>query len=255
MELVYTSAIVPVGAVANNNGGNQQQVVATTANVVTPPAAAANRTYSPTELHKSQSFTSEGCPSESPLGHETDNVESPTSMVGSANNSAIFQYYLQPLSAEASAQQTVQWLQTNRFSSHVRTFGLFAGADILRLSRDDLIQICGLADGIRLFNALHAKALAPRLTLYLTQDPSQVFHAVFLENLSCVEIANKLANLVQLSSQHILDVYTEGPCGIHVLVTDDVVQNMKDESMYTVELLPDQNSDRYRLLLKPTSPH
>jgi len=112
----------------------------------------------------------------------------------------------------------------------------------------------------------------------LTQDPSQVFHAVFLENLSCVEIANKLANLVQLSSQHILDVYTEGPCGIHVLVTDDVVQNMKDESMYTVELLPgmlksklidffiffinnfllyflDQNSDRYRLLLKPTSPH
>jgi len=77
-------------------------------------------------------------------------------MIGSGNN-AIFQYYLQPLSAEASAQQTVHWLQTNRFSSHVRTFGRFAGADILRLSRDDLIQICGLADGIRLFNALHAK--------------------------------------------------------------------------------------------------
>lgn len=86
-------------------------------------------------------------------------------MVGSANNSAIFQYYLQPLSAEASAQQTVQWLQTNRFSSHVRTFGLFAGADILRLSRDDLIQICGLADGIRLFNALHAKYYLDRMTI------------------------------------------------------------------------------------------
>lgn len=65
-----------------------------------------------------------------------------------------------------------------------------------------------------------------------------MFHAIFLENLSCIEIANKLAALVQLSSQHILDVYIEGPCGIHVLVTDDVVQNMKDESMYTVELLP-----------------
>jgi transcription factor CP2-like protein len=82
------------------------------------------------------------------------------------------------------------------------------------------------------------RALAPRLTLYLTQDQSQVFHAVFLENLSCVEIANKLAALVQLSSQHVLDVYIEGPCGIHVLVTDDVVRNMKDESMFTVELLP-----------------
>ena len=77
-------------------------------------------------------------------------------MIGSGN-SAVYQYYLQPLSAEASSQQTAQWLQTNRFSSHVRTFARFAGADILRLSRDDLIQICGLADGIRLFNALHAK--------------------------------------------------------------------------------------------------
>lgn len=81
--------------------------------------------------------------------------------------------------------------------------------------------------------------------MYLTQDPSQVFHAVFLENLSCVEIATKLAALVQLSSQHVLDVYVEGPCGIHVLVTDDVVQNMKDESMYTVELLPGEFSEAF----------
>nr|SVE74345.1 EOG090X0AJ3 [Daphnia barbata] len=238
LELVYTSAIVPVGTATSNGSSSQTtQAVAVATTVVTPPAVLASRTYSPTELHKSQSFTSEGCPSESPLGHDTDNVESPTSMIGSGN-SAVYQYYLQPLSAEASAQQTAQWLQTNRFSGQARTFSRFAGADILRLTRDDLIQICGLADGIRLFNALHAKALAPRLTLYLTQDQSQVFHAIFLENLSCVEIAHKLAALVQLSSQHVLDVYIEGPCGIHVLVTDEVVQNMKDESMYTVELLP-----------------
>lgn len=82
------------------------------------------------------------------------------------------------------------------------------------------------------------RALVPRMTLYLTQDQSQVFHAVFLENLSCVEIASKLATLVQLPVQSVLDVYIEGPCGIHVLVTDEVVQNIKDESMFTVELLP-----------------
>jgi len=257
LELVHTSAIVPVGSA--NTGNNN----APPGNVVTPPAVAApiipaasvvvQRNYSPSELHKSQSFTSEGCPSESPLDHEADNIESPTSMVGSGSG-VLYQYYMQPLSAEASAQQTAQWLQSNRFSSHLRTFNRFAGADILRLSRDDLIQICGLADGIRLFNALHAKAIAPRLTLYLTQDQSPVFHAIFLESLSCVEIGSKLANLVQLPSQHIMEVYVEGPCGIHVLVTDEVVQNMKDESMFMVELLPDQTSDRYRLLLKPTSP-
>ena len=31
------------------------------------------------------------------------------------------------------------------------------GVDLLRLTRDDLIQICGLADGIRLNNALQSK--------------------------------------------------------------------------------------------------
>lgn len=77
-------------------------------------------------------------------------------MMGSGGG-ALFQYYMHPLSVDASAQQTAQWLQSNRFSCHVRTFGKFAGADILRLSREDLIQICGLPDGIRLFNALHAK--------------------------------------------------------------------------------------------------
>ena len=82
------------------------------------------------------------------------------------------------------------------------------------------------------------RAIAPRLTLYLTQDQSPVFHAVFLENLTCAELGQKLAALVQLPDPHVLDVFVEGPCGIHVLVTDEVVQNVKDESMYTVELLP-----------------
>ena len=43
------------------------------------------------------------------------------------------------------------------------------GCDLLRLSRDDLIQICGLADGIRLNNALQSKTLRPKLTIYLCQ--------------------------------------------------------------------------------------
>lgn len=32
-----------------------------------------------------------------------------------------------------------------------------AGADLLRMSRDDLVQICGPADGIRLFNTLKGR--------------------------------------------------------------------------------------------------
>jgi len=34
---------------------------------------------------------------------------------------------------------------------------MLIGSDLLRLCREDLIQICGTADGIRLYNALQAK--------------------------------------------------------------------------------------------------
>ncbi|KAL4712249.1 hypothetical protein ACJJTC_011110, partial [Scirpophaga incertulas] len=60
------------------------------------------------------------------------------------------------LCKEASASETQEWLSRHRFNQHAATFANFSGADLLRLSRDDIIQICGLADGIRLFNALHA---------------------------------------------------------------------------------------------------
>nr|CAD7424798.1 unnamed protein product [Timema monikensis] len=147
------------------------------------------------------------------------------------------QFLHQPLPSDASAQQTAQWLQAHRFGQHLRTFTSFSGADVLRLSRDDLIQICGLADGIRLYNALHAKAIAPRLTVYLCVEQSSVYHALFLSSLSCLEMANKLAQLMGVSCDQIRDIYVQGPGGIHVLITDEVVRNIKDESMYTIEIL------------------
>jgi len=159
--------------------------------------------------------------------------------------------YLQPLPSEATAQQTAHWLQSNRFGSYLRVFASFSGADILRLSRDDLIQICGLPDGIRLFNALHSKAIAPRLTLYLCVEQSSVYHALYLDNLSCAEMASKLAQLMGITADQIHDIYVQGPGGIHVLITDDVVRNIKDEAMFTIEILQDQSGERYRLLLKP----
>ncbi|CAM9370391.1 unnamed protein product [Lampetra planeri] len=73
----------------------------------------------------------------------------------------------------ASIQETQQWLHRNRFSQFSRLFNNFAGTDLLKLSRDDLIQICGPADGIRLHNALKAKSVRPRLTIYLCQEPQQ----------------------------------------------------------------------------------
>uniref|UniRef100_A0A8B9ZBY5 SAM domain-containing protein n=1 Tax=Buteo japonicus TaxID=224669 RepID=A0A8B9ZBY5_9AVES len=54
-------------------------------------------------------------------------------------------------------QEAQQWLHRNRFSTFSRLFRNFSGADLLKLTREDVIQICGPADGIRLFNALKGR--------------------------------------------------------------------------------------------------
>ncbi|XP_041856706.1 transcription factor CP2-like protein 1 isoform X3 [Melanotaenia boesemani] len=73
----------------------------------------------------------------------------------------------------SSPQNTQQWLQRHRFSPFSRLFSSFSGADLLRLSREDLIQICGPADGIRLFNTMKGRCIQPRLTIYVCQQPTR----------------------------------------------------------------------------------
>jgi transcription factor CP2-like protein len=40
-----------------------------------------------------------------------------------------------------------------------------------------------------------------------------------------------------ITADQIHDIYVQGPGGIHVLITDDVVRNIKDEAMFTIEIL------------------
>ncbi|CAK9827235.1 Upstream-binding protein 1 [Anthophora retusa] len=161
---------------------------------------------------------------------------------------------LAQLSPDANAAQTTTWLRAGRFNAFESTFASFSAADILRLSRDDLIQICGLADGIRLFNALHSKAPTPKLTLYFSlEDNGSLWRVAYLDSLTSSALMNKLLNTLSLPHDRLHSVLFLGPQGIHVLVTDELVANMKDESMYFVETIKDNASERYKLLLKPSS--
>ncbi|KAK9302143.1 hypothetical protein QLX08_005749 [Tetragonisca angustula] len=161
---------------------------------------------------------------------------------------------LAQLSPDANAAQTTTWLRAGRFSAFESTFASFSASDILRLSRDDLIQICGLADGIRLFNALHSKAPTPKLTLYFSlEDNGSLWRVAYLDSLTSSALINKLLNTLSLPHDRLHSVLFLGPQGIHVLVTDELVANMKDESMYFVETIKDNASERYKLLLKSSS--
>lgn len=102
---------------------------------------------------------------------------------------------MQQLSPTASIQDTQKWLLKNRFNSYARLFSNFSGthvdhalewkravgsntdflnslsgSDLLKLTREDVVQICGPADGIRLFNALKSRWVWVCVSACLCQD-------------------------------------------------------------------------------------
>lgn len=87
-----------------------------------------------------------------------------------SNQLCLLVYFPQQLTPESNTQQTAQWLRKNSFGNYLSTFANFNGADILRLTREDLIQICGLPDGIRLLYALHSKWVSSRMVLKMRRD-------------------------------------------------------------------------------------
>ncbi|MBN3325475.1 TF2L1 protein, partial [Atractosteus spatula] len=140
----------------------------------------------------------------------------------------------------SSIQDTQQWLHRQRFSPFCRLFSNFSGADLLKMSKEDFVQICGPADGIRLFNAIKGRCIQPRLTVYVCQEQTRnhqqskpessdgffifiiVYHAIYLEELTAGELAEKIASLYNILTHQIGRVYRQGPAGIHVLVSDEV---------------------------------
>ncbi|KAG7268847.1 hypothetical protein CRUP_011296 [Coryphaenoides rupestris] len=179
----------------------------------------------------------------------------------------------QQLSPTASIQDAQKWLLKNRFNSHARLFSHFSGSDLLKLTRDDLVQICGPADGIRLFNALKSRSVRPRLTVYVCQEslsespllerrgnsengepssPSSlyVYHALYLEDLTAAELIRKMASVCNLPLCTISQVYRQGPTGIHILLSDQMVYNLPDESCFLICSLKDDLGEGLHLILK-----
>ncbi|CAH6777506.1 upstream-binding protein 1 isoform X2 [Phodopus roborovskii] len=169
----------------------------------------------------------------------------------------------------ATTQETQQWLLKNRFSSYTRLFSNFSGADLLKLTKEDLVQICGAADGIRLYNSLKSRSVRPRLTIYVCQEqPTSsvpqgpqaagesgggtpcVYHAIYLEEMVASEVARKLASVFNIPFHQINQVYRQGPTGIHILVSDQMVQNFQDESCFLFSTVKAENNDGIHIILK-----
>lgn len=141
------------------------------------------------------------------------------------------------LSPSASADVTIKWLKENRFDAHLNTFSQFSGTDILVLSKEDMIKICGLTDGIRLYNALHTNRVKSKLTIFVSALNDDVFRAIYLDSLTVSELQAKIVSSLQVPKcTYLKRLCIVGPAGVKILISDDVVKNLSDESLYIVEL-------------------
>uniref|UniRef100_A0AAY4CVT8 Transcription factor CP2 n=1 Tax=Denticeps clupeoides TaxID=299321 RepID=A0AAY4CVT8_9TELE len=112
------------------------------------------------------------------------------------------------------------------------------------------------------FNSTHNSftvsegVVRPRLTVYVCQESQQVreqqqkhengdgssstffvYHAIYLEELTAAELTEKIAQLFSISPRQISQIFKQGPTGIHVLVSDEMIQNFQDEICFVLDTM------------------
>lgn len=150
---------------------------------------------------------------------------------------------------ESSPAECILWLQRNMFDNLIKEFGNFTGADLLNLTRGDLIDICGAACGIRLYNNLHGKTY---LTTYVRLPIHKAFSAIYLKTAKVLEFSSKIKAFCGLPADCKCDFYVSGPSGTRVILTDEVICNMLKDSLFVVECKENssQSDDSFSVFLK-----
>uniref|UniRef100_A0A7N6BQ91 Grh/CP2 DB domain-containing protein n=1 Tax=Anabas testudineus TaxID=64144 RepID=A0A7N6BQ91_ANATE len=125
------------------------------------------------------------------------------------------------------------------------------------------------------FNSTHNSfpvaegVVRPRLTIYVCQESQQardqqpkhengdaaantffVYHAIYLEELTAAELTEKIAQLFNISPRQINQIFKQGPTSIHVLVSDEMIQNFQDEVCFVLDTMKDDTNDGYHIILK-----
>lgn len=80
-----------------------------------------------------------------------------------------------------------------RFGS-TKTLWDFSGLDLMRLSKEELVEMCGLAEGIRLHNALHYKItffitvinVQPLILILCFESQDELYLLILIFNLTCI---------------------------------------------------------------------
>ncbi|KAF0024795.1 hypothetical protein F2P81_023597 [Scophthalmus maximus] len=106
------------------------------------------------------------------------------------------------------------------------------------------------------------RSVCPRLTVYVCQESSllerhdtdengehsissslRVYHALYLEELTAAELIRKMACVCSLPLGKINQVYRQGPTGILILLSDQMVYNFPDESSFLISTVKGVNNN------------
>jgi transcription factor CP2-like protein len=152
-----------------------------------------------------------------------------------------------PLLPSASHLETRQWLHNNRFGQFLSMFANYSADDLLRMSRKDLIEICGTGEGIRLYNLLRMR---PKLTLYIAREGDSLYQAIFLDNSTVVELAENLCMRFNVQQSSVHSIARICSNGIAVALDDNFISRLEDESAFLLITIPIEGSNQYRMILK-----
>ncbi|KAH0554363.1 hypothetical protein KQX54_010059 [Cotesia glomerata] len=157
------------------------------------------------------------------------------------------------LPENANSTQTTAWLRANGFQTLEATFRDFSAGDFRLLTREDLIQICGLVKGIQLYNRIKLRFPEPLRTLYFAVENNEipVWEIIYLHHLNSKILIAEILKKFNLLYEHLHSTWVRGPHNIRISISNEVVENMKDESLYLIEIIKDMPNDSYKLLLKP----
>lgn len=139
----------------------------------------------------------------------------------------------------SSHDDVAHWFDQHQFSALVTRFPSYTGCDLLRLTVDDIRQICSQdqALSLRLYNQLHQTIVPPSKILYIEQMHADLYSAIYLHRLTQEELIEKLRELVGPSFDAIRILVLELKKVQIIIDHDDVVKySLPNEGQFHLKI-------------------
>lgn len=166
--------------------------------------------------------------------------------------------------AETSSIGFVQaWLRRRNFHNFQQKFANYGGADILLLSREDMIQIgqeqpaIHVAECIRLYNAIISPSKLEKkasLLLYIRQPHDDLHYPIFVKSQTVrafIDCLTLVTNVEPLLIERVINRRKSASTqdDINVMVTDEMVATFKPESSFCIQLIKNDQTEGFTAII------